>query len=115
MTDDIIRRYYGNGKGRRPASTCTACAGSLIMEFAALSRLSGNPIYEVMLLLSHTLELLTCFSQQKAHQAMESIWASRNVNSNLVGSVIDIDTGAWIRQGIGVKGRKKRDEMFARR
>ena len=27
--------------------TCTACAGSMILEFAALSRLSGDPIFEV--------------------------------------------------------------------
>ena len=27
--------------------TCTACAGTMIMEFGALSRLTGNPIYEV--------------------------------------------------------------------
>jgi len=27
--------------------TCTACAGSMILELAALSRLSGVPIFEV--------------------------------------------------------------------
>lgn len=27
--------------------TCTACAGTLIMEFAALSRYTGNAAYEV--------------------------------------------------------------------
>ena len=27
--------------------TCTACAGTMILEFAALSRLTGDPIYEV--------------------------------------------------------------------
>ena len=26
--------------------TCTACAGTMILEFAALSRLTGNMIYE---------------------------------------------------------------------
>ena len=34
--------YDGHDK-----TTCTACAGTLIMEFAALSRLTGNPEYEV--------------------------------------------------------------------
>ena len=29
--------------------TCTACGGTMIMEFAALSRLTGNSIYEVIL------------------------------------------------------------------
>lgn len=28
--------------------TCTACAGSMILEFAALSRFTGIPIYEVL-------------------------------------------------------------------
>ena len=27
--------------------TCTACAGTMILEFSALSRLTGNKIYEV--------------------------------------------------------------------
>lgn len=27
--------------------TCTACAGSMILEMAALSRLTGEPIFEV--------------------------------------------------------------------
>jgi len=27
--------------------TCTACAGSMILEFSALSRLTGNTIFEV--------------------------------------------------------------------
>lgn len=31
--------------------TCTACAGTMILEFAALSRLTKNPIFEVFALL----------------------------------------------------------------
>lgn len=27
--------------------TCTACAGTMILEFAALSRLTGDPVFEV--------------------------------------------------------------------
>lgn len=27
--------------------TCTSCAGTMILEFAALSRLAGDPIFEV--------------------------------------------------------------------
>lgn len=26
--------------------TCTACAGTLLLEFGTLSKLTGNPIYE---------------------------------------------------------------------
>lgn len=29
------------------SDTCTACAGTMILEFAALSRLSGDSIFEV--------------------------------------------------------------------
>lgn len=27
--------------------TCTACAGTIILEFAALSRFTGDPVFEV--------------------------------------------------------------------
>lgn len=37
--------------------TCTACAGTMLLEFAALSRLSGEPIFEA-----------------KAHAAMDALW-----------------------------------------
>lgn len=30
------------------SDTCTACAGTMILEFAALSRLSGNSVFEVL-------------------------------------------------------------------
>ena len=29
------------------SATCTACAGTMIMEFGALSRLTGDPKFEV--------------------------------------------------------------------
>lgn len=32
--------------------TCTACAGTMILEFGALSRLTGEPVFEVMSLIS---------------------------------------------------------------
>lgn len=28
--------------------TCTACAGTIILEFAALSRFTGDPVFEVL-------------------------------------------------------------------
>lgn len=31
------------------SDTCTACAGTMILEFAALSRLSGESVFEVQL------------------------------------------------------------------
>ncbi|CEP14550.1 hypothetical protein [Parasitella parasitica] len=58
--------------------TCTAGAGSLILEFGVLSRLTGNPSYE-----------------QAAKRALRSVWHRRS-NLNLLGNVIDIQTGQWI-------------------
>ncbi|XP_062509501.1 ER degradation-enhancing alpha-mannosidase-like protein 3 isoform X2 [Corticium candelabrum] len=55
------------------------------MEFAALSRLTNKPVYEKI-----------------AHRAMESIWQHRNKVSNLVGNVINVNTGRWVRQDAGV-------------
>lgn len=42
---------------RQSRETCTACAGTILLEFAALSRLSGEPIFE-----------------QKAHICMDALW-----------------------------------------
>ena len=65
--------------------TCTACAGTMILEFAALSRLTGESIYEA-----------------KASKAMDVLWASRHRQSNLVGNVLNVNTGDWIRKDSGV-------------
>ena len=37
----------GTSRTGHEKDTCTACAGTMILEFAALSRLTGDPIYEV--------------------------------------------------------------------
>ncbi|VDD79990.1 unnamed protein product [Mesocestoides corti] len=65
--------------------TCTACAGTLILEFAALSRLSGNPIYE-----------------EKASQALSYLWKQRNRYSDLVGTEINVLSGEWVKRESGV-------------
>lgn len=44
--------------------TCTACAGTMLLEFAALSRLSGEPVFEA-----------------KAHAAMDALWKIRHRGS----------------------------------
>lgn len=33
--------------------TCTACAGTIILEFAALSRFTGDPVFEVSDYITH--------------------------------------------------------------
>ncbi|KAI9594227.1 ER degradation enhancer, mannosidase alpha-like 1 [Syncephalis fuscata] len=60
--------------------TCPAGAGTLILEFGMLSRLTGDPQFE-----------------QAAHRALEGLW-SRRSKLGLVGSVLDVITGTWINR-----------------
>ena len=53
-------------------------AGSLVLEFATLSRLLGDPVYE-----------------SYARNATYSIWKYRNATTGLFSNDIDIDTGKW--------------------
>ncbi|KAK7576581.1 hypothetical protein V9T40_012867 [Parthenolecanium corni] len=65
--------------------TCTACAGTMILEMAALSRLTGEPIFE-----------------QKAHKTMDELWNLRHRTSNLMGTILNVHSGDWIRRDSGV-------------
>ncbi|XP_041862190.1 ER degradation-enhancing alpha-mannosidase-like protein 3 isoform X1 [Melanotaenia boesemani] len=65
--------------------TCTACAGTIILEFAALSRFTGDPVFE-----------------DHARRAMDFLWEKRQRNSNLVGTTINIHSGEWVRRDSGV-------------
>ncbi|KAI8877262.1 glycoside hydrolase family 47 protein, partial [Backusella circina FSU 941] len=58
--------------------TCTAGAGSLILEFGVLSRLSGDYTYETV-----------------AKRALQAVWDRRS-SIDLMGNVIDLQTGQWI-------------------
>ncbi|CAG8438132.1 11244_t:CDS:2 [Acaulospora colombiana] len=58
--------------------TCTAGAGTLILEFGVLSRLKNDTRFE-----------------EAARRALFGIW-NRRTNLDLVGNVIDIQTGQWI-------------------
>lgn len=75
-------RYGLAGMTKLDQATCTACAGSMILEFAALSRLSGDTVFENV-----------------AERAMTSLWDHRHYASNLMGRVIDINNGNWLRRG----------------
>lgn len=70
---------------RSVQETCTACAGTLILEFATLSRLTGDSIFE-----------------EKARQALDSLWEHRHRSTDLVGTVLNIDSGEWVRRESGV-------------
>uniref|UniRef100_A0AAR2LVU3 alpha-1,2-Mannosidase n=1 Tax=Pygocentrus nattereri TaxID=42514 RepID=A0AAR2LVU3_PYGNA len=65
--------------------TCTACAGTMILEFAALSRLSGESVFE-----------------EHARKALDVLWEKRQRGSNLMGTVINIHNGDWVRRDSGV-------------
>ncbi|GAB1597645.1 ER degradation-enhancing alpha-mannosidase-like protein 3 [Argonauta hians] len=69
----------------RHKDTCTACAGTMILEFAALSRLTGDSVFE-----------------EKARKAMDYLWQQRHRVSDLVGTVINIHNGDWVRRESGV-------------
>lgn len=67
------------------SDTCTACGGTMLLEWAALSRLSGNPVYE-----------------QKARTAMDFLWNQRSRASDLVGTVLNVHSGDWVRRDSGI-------------
>ncbi|OQR79004.1 ER degradation-enhancing alpha-mannosidase 3-like [Tropilaelaps mercedesae] len=69
----------------KASETCTACAGTMLLELAALSRLTGEPVFE-----------------EKARKAMDYIWLQRHRSSDLVGTVINVNSGDWIRRDSGV-------------
>lgn len=65
--------------------TCTAGAGSLLLEFGMLSRLLKDPVYEGV-----------------ARRAVRALWNLRANNTGLLGNVIDVQSGEWIGQMSGV-------------
>ncbi|PSN33488.1 hypothetical protein C0J52_15395 [Blattella germanica] len=82
-----INLRYGLKSSKLESSreTCTACAGTMILEMAALSRLTGEPIFE-----------------EKAHRAMDELWKIRHRSSDLMGTVLNIHSGDWVRRDSGV-------------
>ncbi|XP_067622052.1 ER degradation-enhancing alpha-mannosidase-like protein 3 isoform X2 [Eurosta solidaginis] len=70
---------------KKSRETCTACAGTILLEFAALSRLSGDPVFEAL-----------------AHTAMDALWKLRHRGSDLMGTVLNVHSGDWVRRDSGV-------------
>lgn len=64
--------------------TCSAGAGSLILEFTTLSRLTGDPRFEEL-----------------AKRAFWSIW-NRRSDLDLIGAGIDAETGNWVSSWTGI-------------
>lgn len=64
--------------------TCSAGAGSLVLEFATLSRLTGDGRYEDL-----------------AKRAFWAVWLRRS-EIDLIGAGIDAETGGWVAPYTGV-------------
>ena len=64
--------------------TCSAGAGSLVLEFSTLSRLTGNPLYE-----------------QLAKRAFWAVWDRRS-DLDLLSAGVDAESGHWVNSFAGV-------------
>lgn len=73
--------------------TCSAGAGSLILEFATLSRLTNDPIFEVsseaVVLCEISLTLTLQYLQQLARKALFSLW-NRRSDISLLGNTLNV-------------------------
>lgn len=75
-------RADGTSTGTREITeTCAAGAGSLVLEFTALSRMTGDPRFEDV-----------------AKKAFWAIWNQRS-SINLLGNGIDAETAQWLPPG----------------
>ena len=83
MPFGTVNLRHGVPKGETPI-TCTAGVGTYIVEFGALSRLTGNPIFE-----------------ETAMRAMKSLWHSKST-IGLLGNHIDVQTGKWTATDAGI-------------
>ncbi|VDP09440.1 unnamed protein product [Soboliphyme baturini] len=84
MPYGTINLRYGVHRKETPV-TCTAGVGTFLLEFGALSRLTGNDFFEKIAL-----------------KALEELWLHRS-NLGMVGNHIDVKTGQWtaVDSGIG--------------
>lgn len=76
--------HTAQNKKAELTETCSAGAGSLVLEFATLSRLTGDPRYE-----------------RFAKRAFWSVW-ERKSSIGLVGAGIDAETGLWMSGNTGI-------------
>lgn len=83
MPYGTVNLRYGVHHHETPV-TCTACVGTFILEFGALSRLTGNPHYE-----------------RVALKALSALWNSRS-ELGLVGNHINVQTGEWTATDAGI-------------
>ncbi|PLN77719.1 seven-hairpin glycosidase, partial [Aspergillus taichungensis] len=72
------------GASAETTESCSAGAGSLVLEFAVLSRLTGDGRYEEM-----------------AKRAFWAVW-NRRSEIGLIGNAIDVESGRWIHSYTGI-------------
>lgn len=72
--------------------TCSAGAGSLVLEFTVLSRLTGDGRYEEL-----------------AKRAFWAVWAHRS-EIGLIGFAIDVESGNWVGPYSGVSKEDIRED-----
>ncbi|XP_043946102.1 ER degradation-enhancing alpha-mannosidase-like protein 2 [Protopterus annectens] len=83
MPYGTVNLMYGVNPSETPV-TCTAGIGTFILEFAALSRLTGDPVFE-----------------NTARKALNELWKCRS-DIGLVGNHIDVVSSKWVAQDAGI-------------
>ena len=80
------RKHSHTGPRGRPeqTETCSAGAGSLVLEFSVLSRLTGDRLFEDL-----------------AKRAFWAVWL-RRTEIGLIGAGVDAETGEWANSYTGV-------------
>lgn len=79
-----VNLKYGLPEDGR-TTTCTAGAGSLLLEFILLSRLTGDPVFELY-----------------ARRAVKGLYKLRNKTTGLLGNVMDVNSGEWTGKMAGL-------------
>ena len=83
MPYGTVNLMHGVPPGETPV-TCTAGVGTFIMEFGVLSRITGDPKYELA-----------------ARKALRALWGYRS-GLGLFGNHINTNTGHWVAHGASV-------------
>ncbi|NWS75397.1 EDEM2 protein, partial [Crotophaga sulcirostris] len=83
MPYGTVNLLHGVNPGETPV-TCTAGIGTFIVEFATLSHLTGDPVFEDV-----------------ARKALKALWKNRS-DIGLVGNHIDVITAKWVAQDAGI-------------
>lgn len=82
-SEDAMCRPDGSSTSHKDATeTCAAGAGSLVLEFATLSRLTGDDKFEIL-----------------AKRAFWAVWERRST-IGLVGNGVDAETGQWTQPSL---------------